>query len=82
MMTLKPYTVVQLLSDQYSDRGVSVGAVGTILEVYGNEAYEVEFSRDDGTTIFPQRSQCNLCWWNLISRSQKGLIRKSCFGRE
>jgi hypothetical protein len=51
MMTLKPYTVVQLLSDQYSDRGVSVGAVGTILEVYGNEAYEMEFSREDGTTI-------------------------------
>jgi Domain of unknown function (DUF4926) len=51
MMTLKPYTVVQLLSDQYSDRGVPVGAVGTILEIYGNEAYEVEFSREDGTTI-------------------------------
>jgi Domain of unknown function (DUF4926) len=51
MMTLKPYTVVQLLSDQYSDRGIPVGAVGTILEVYGNDAYEVEFSREDGTTI-------------------------------
>lgn len=28
-----------------------MGAVGVILEVYGDEAYEVEFSRSDGTTI-------------------------------
>jgi len=50
-MTLEPYSLVKLLTDRYQDRGVATGAIGTILEVYENEAYEVEFSRDDGTTI-------------------------------
>jgi hypothetical protein len=49
-MPLKPYSLVQLLTDRYQDRGVSAGEVGTILEVY-DEAYEVEFSGDDGTTV-------------------------------
>ncbi|MCY7278088.1 MAG: DUF4926 domain-containing protein [Phormidesmis sp. CAN_BIN44] len=50
-MTLEPYSLVKLLTDRYQDRGVVAGAIGTILEVYEDEAYEVEFSRDDGTTI-------------------------------
>ncbi|MCY7272253.1 MAG: DUF4926 domain-containing protein [Phormidesmis sp. CAN_BIN44] len=50
-MTLEPYALVKLLTDHYQDRGVIAGAIGTILEVYGDEAYEVEFSHDDGTTI-------------------------------
>lgn len=50
-MALECYSSVQLLTDRYRDRGVSTGAVGTILDVYGDEAYEVEFSRHDGTTI-------------------------------
>lgn len=28
-----------------------IGTIGTILDVYGAEAYEVEFSREDGSTI-------------------------------
>jgi Domain of unknown function (DUF4926) len=50
-MRLEPYSAVELLTDHYHDRGVSVGAIGTILEVYNQEAYEIEFSRPDGTTI-------------------------------
>ncbi len=50
-MALECYSSVQLLTDCYRDRGVSVGAIGTILDVYGAEAYEVEFSREDGSTI-------------------------------
>jgi hypothetical protein len=50
-MTLEPYVVVELLADYYQNHGVDVGAIGTILEVYGNTAYEIEFSRTDGTTI-------------------------------
>lgn len=49
-MTLEPYSLVKLLTDRYQDRGVAAGAIGTILEVYEDEAYEIEFSRDDGTT--------------------------------
>ena len=50
-MALEEYTVVQLLTNLYQDRGVCAGAIGVILEVYGDEAYEIEFSREDGTTI-------------------------------
>lgn len=50
-MSLKPYTIVKLITDQYRDRGIDLGAIGTILDVYRNEAYEIEFSRDDGTTV-------------------------------
>jgi Domain of unknown function (DUF4926) len=50
-MTLEPYSLVKLLTDRYQGRGVAAGAIGTILDVYENEAYEVEFSDDDGTTI-------------------------------
>ncbi len=50
-MVLEEYSVIQLITDRYQDRGVSIGAIGTILEVYGSEAYEIEFSREDGTTI-------------------------------
>ncbi len=50
-MALECYSPVQLLTDRYRDRGVSAGAIGTILDVYGSEAYEVEFSREDGSTI-------------------------------
>lgn len=50
-MTLEPYSLVKLLTDRYQDRGVAAGALGTILEVYEDEAYEIEFSRDDGTTL-------------------------------
>jgi len=50
-MALEQYTVVQLLTNHYQNRGVCAGAIGVILEVYGDGAYEVEFSREDGTTI-------------------------------
>jgi hypothetical protein len=50
-MALEQYTLVQLLTNRYQNRGVYAGAIGVILEVYGDEAYEVEFSREDGTTI-------------------------------
>ena len=50
-MALEPYTTVRLLTNRYQDRNVSAGDIGVILEVYDDEAYEVEFSGKDGTTI-------------------------------
>lgn len=50
-MTLEPYALVELLTDRYQDRGVFAGQIGIILEVHADEAYEIEFSRADGTTI-------------------------------
>jgi hypothetical protein len=38
MMLLEQYSVIQLVTDSYQDRGVSSGAIGIILEVYGDEA--------------------------------------------
>jgi hypothetical protein len=50
-VTVQPYSTVRLLTDRYRDRGIEPGAIGVVLEVYGNEAYELEFNREDGTTI-------------------------------
>jgi Domain of unknown function (DUF4926) len=50
-MTLEPYSLVEIVTNHYQERGVSVGAIGTILEVYDDGDYEVEFSQPDGTTI-------------------------------
>jgi hypothetical protein len=50
-MSLKPYATVRLLTDRYYNKGVVSGNVGTILEVYEDGGYEVEFSHPDGTTI-------------------------------
>jgi Domain of unknown function (DUF4926) len=50
-MILEPYSLVELLTDHYQDRGVFAGAIGTILEVYNDESYEIEFPHNDGTTI-------------------------------
>lgn len=49
-MTLDTLAVVRLLTDRYQDKGVAAGAVGVVLDVY-DDAYEVEFSRADGSTI-------------------------------
>jgi hypothetical protein len=37
------YSSIELVSDKYADRGVPRGSRGDILEVYGHDAYEVQF---------------------------------------
>jgi hypothetical protein len=49
-MTLPLLGLVRLTTDCYADRGVAQGSVGTIVLLH-DDAYEVEFSRPDGTTI-------------------------------
>lgn len=49
-MTLETLAVVRLLTDRYRHKGVAAGAVGVVLDVY-DDAYEVEFSRPDGSTV-------------------------------
>lgn len=49
-MTLPELGVVRLTTDRYADRGVCRNAIGTIVLLH-DDAYEVEFSRPDGTTI-------------------------------
>ena len=49
-MKFELYRPVRLLSDDYRREGVGFGAIGVVIEDYG-DAYEVEFSREDGSTI-------------------------------
>lgn len=48
---LPNYSRVRLLTDRYRSEGVSVGAIGFVIEIYGDAAYEVEFSDEHGITI-------------------------------
>lgn len=41
--------LVRLTSNRLGERGVGVGAIGTIVLLH-EDAYEVKFSRPDGTT--------------------------------
>ena len=49
-MTLESLSLVRLMTDRYRAEGVPAGAIGVILDVY-DDAFEVEFSRPDGTSI-------------------------------
>ena len=42
---------VVFLIDDVSEYGIAAGSRGTILEVYSDGEYEVEFSNDNGETI-------------------------------
>jgi hypothetical protein len=48
---LANYSRVRLVTDRFRSEGLDYGAVGYIIEVYGDGAYEVEFSDNSGITI-------------------------------
>jgi hypothetical protein len=50
-VSLPQFSSVRLLNDDHAEDGVPRGAVGVVLDVYEDGDYEVEFSREDGTTI-------------------------------
>ena len=45
-----PYDTVALLRDR-EDLGLVIGQVGTIVEIFAPDAFEVEFCTPQGTTI-------------------------------
>ncbi len=47
---LSNYSCVRLLVNRYRSEGASRDDIGTIIEVYADGGYEVEFSNADGTT--------------------------------
>ena len=50
-MVLRQFSAVRLTTDRFLDEGVSVGAIGFILDIF-DDGYDVEFSRpEDGSTI-------------------------------
>lgn len=50
-MSLPYLSLVRMKSDRFQADGIEPGAIGIILDVYGDDAYEVEFSDRDGITI-------------------------------
>ena len=46
-MPLPRSSIVRLLSDQYGEQGVGPDTIGVIVEVDGDEKYDVDFSRAD-----------------------------------
>ena len=48
---IENYSQVRLLTDRYQEYGVSKGAIGYVIETYETGDYEIEFSREDGSTI-------------------------------
>ncbi len=53
-MNFKQYSRVKLLSDNYSSEGASEGAIGIIIEIYGDGPfeYEIDFSNPEtGETV-------------------------------
>lgn len=47
---LREYSRVMLIVDGHEDQGAQKGAIGYVIEVYGNGNYEVEFS-DSATGV-------------------------------
>ncbi len=50
-MRLDNYSCVRLLTNKYASEGAYEGDRGAIIEVYNDDAYEVEFSDNDGITV-------------------------------
>jgi hypothetical protein len=48
---LKPYDKVRIVSERFRDEGAPPGTIGCIIEKWEEGVYEVEVSREDGTTV-------------------------------
>src|SRR2546428_10910852 len=48
---LKPYDMVRIVSDRFTDEGAPPGSIGVVVDEYPDGAVEVEVSRPDGATI-------------------------------
>ena len=44
-------SIVQMKSWRYRSEGIEPGAIGVVVEIYGDDQYEVEFSDHVGITI-------------------------------
>ncbi|NMM92564.1 hypothetical protein B2J88_51505 [Rhodococcus sp. SRB_17] len=44
MLNLKIYDSVRITTDRYSDQGAPEGSVGYIIDIFAEDAYNVEFS--------------------------------------
>jgi hypothetical protein len=51
MRGLPLFSRVRIATNDYADRGAPAGTVGFIIDVHGDEAYEIEVSDTSGTTL-------------------------------
>ncbi len=49
--SLPNYARVRLLTDRFSNDGIAAHSLGYIIEVWNEDAYEVDFSTTKGITI-------------------------------
>ena len=50
----KLFQTIKLATDNYCGFGVPRNSLGVILEIYGNDDYEVEFCNEKGETLLLQ----------------------------
>ncbi len=50
-MTLPLHSTIRLTTNRYSDRGIHEVCLGVILEIYRDEAYEVDFADEQGNPL-------------------------------
>jgi hypothetical protein len=51
MSPLPLLSIVRMKGGRHRARGIEPGATGVVVDVYGDDAYEVEFSDSEGITI-------------------------------
>ena len=49
--SFKPYDRVRVISNRFREKGAPAGAIGYVIEKWADDAWEIEVSREDGTTI-------------------------------
>ena len=52
MEIIKLYQTVKLITDKYEDNGLKKGTIGTILEIYNEETFEIEWYDLLGNVIY------------------------------
>ena len=52
MEIIKLYQTVKLITDKYEDSGLKKGTIGTILEIYDEKTFEIEWYDLLGNVIY------------------------------
>jgi len=52
MREIKLYQTVKLITDKYEENGLKRGTLGTILEIYDEENFEIEWYDTLGNVIY------------------------------
>ncbi len=59
MRKIKLYQTVKLITDKYEESGLKRGTLGTVLEIYDEENFEIEWYDTLGNVIY-------MCAFNIV----------------